>query len=749
MSLISQTTSYTTPGTYTYTIPQGVGSLEFHLWGAGGADGGNGPSESVQHGTTTSQVQAGTTQVPGVPVTVQTGTTQVQSGTTQVQTGTTQVQSGSHQEAYTVSVASTDNKGFGSGTFNILNQNNNFNQKGTTSYRTVTQYRTVIDYITVPVYSTVPVYIEQAVYGEQATYVSQPVFTTVYTPVYNLEAGGKGGRGAAGGYASRKIQVTQGDVIVISVGNSGGGGGAGSASKGARGGAGGSATVVTVNGVIVGVAAGGGGGGGAGTSNQDGNNGTPATISGIGNGTQSNGSSSVTGPATGGGGGGGYYGGLAGTSGNSGGGGQGGVCYGTIIQGGTGTTPGGITIPQYPGHSTGYAANNGAAILVFNKSFNINVKRLSKWNPVNSAWVKVNGNWKEISNGWTKVSGVWTPLISADAVTGAENLLTPAITYSLVPDSTSISENDTVIFTLSTTGISAGTSIPYTVSGIDADDVATNQHLTGQFVVGTTDTITFTPRLDHTTKGTRILKVSLDNTTESATCTILDTSTTPIYTLSANVASINEGGAVKFTLSSANGITGESINYAISGIASSRITSGALTGTFVFGSIETADFVIANDYTTTGPAAMKMTLIGKGATTTVSVNDTSLTPSGSLTGTISGVTWTVPAGVYSAVVSALGGGGGGGGCDSHAGYTGFSGDKITGTISVIPGQVYTLYSGTGGGAGVSDQGSAPGGIGGHGYASGVTVVLRALLRTAVVVAVVVRRPYYYLLVLLY
>ena len=863
MSLISQTTSYTTPGTYTYTIPQGVGSLEFHIWGAGGADGDNGKSISVQSGSTSSQIQSGTTQT-------QTGTTQVETGVAQIQTGTTQVQTGTAQEAYTVSTTC-----FPAGTlvstptglvaiesllvgdlvygFDIHQDSSTINYAAELVASPITKlyihtwaeadefsyllvithehgvltitaghevlsssrdatgpfegfvraehltvgdviyttdgtpsiiqeivlgdeydlvYNLEIDgvhtyiadgirvhngilvgsggngggkgkgsttrtlYRTVPIYETVPTYTTVSTYTAVPVYTTNPVYTTVSTPVYSSVTGGRGGHGAPGGYASRKVQVHAGDVVVISIGAPGlryaggisqsvyfqhHGGDSGQSSEGGRGGGGGGATVVTVNGVIVGIAAGGGGGGGAGISNHDGDDGITATVSGIGSGDSGPGKISVNGPATGGGGGGGFYGGHGGASGDVGKGGEGGVCYGTIIEGGHGVYPtwypGGRNLEHYPGHNYGYAAQSGAAVLIFNKSFNINVKRSSKWNPVNSAFVKVNSHWKEISNGWTKVSGEWVPLISSDAVTGADNILTPAITYSLTADSASIAEADTVTFTLATTGIASGTIIPYTVSGIDADDVATNQHLTGHFVVGTTDTITFTPRLDHTTKGTRILKVSLDNTTESAECTILDTSITPVYTIYGNISSVNEGGAVRFTMSNVGGIAGESINYAITGINGSRISSGLINGTFVVGSVETKDFAIANDYTTTGPTVMTITLLGKGASTTCTINDTSTTPHGSLTGTTSGTTWTVPAGVYSAVVNAIGGGGGGG-QDSHAGYNGYAGDKITGTISVTPGQVYTLYSGTGGGAGASDQGSAAGGVGGIGLAAG-------------------------------
>lgn len=709
MSLINQTTSYTTPGTHTYVVPQGVGSLEFHLWGAGGGVGGHGPTSNIQTGTNVVRVETGAVQV-------QTGTVQVQTGTQLVQTGTVQVAVGTHREAYQVSVASNNKGGNSKGG----------NSKGGVSYSTVTQYRTVIDYITEPVYTVQPVYVDQP------TYTPNIVYTNVDTPIYSATSGGNGANGGGGGYSSRKIQVQYGDVIVISVGSSatnsiGGtsllsptnfnGGSGGVASNGARGGGGGAATVITVNGVIVAVAAGGGGGGGGGINNQSATAGTAATISGIGSGTQGSGISSVTGPATGGGGGAGFYSGKAGTSGTSGKGAEGGVCFGTIIQGGSGIIPGGISLPQYPGNNIGYATYSGAAILIFNKSFNINIKRDGRWNIVNNAWVKVNGDWKGIANGWTKVSGVWEPLISPAAVTGADNLITPAITYTLTADALSIAENDSVTFTLATTGIAAGTYIPYTATGISSYDLDAGA-LSGNFVVGTTDAITFTPKLNHVTNGIRTLLVSIDNTSVTETCTISDTSTTPLYVINGNVASLNEGEAVRFTLTSANGISGESINYEVTGISSSRLTSGSLTGTFVFGSAVTADFAISNDYSSSGTTIMQITLIGKGSSTTCAIFDTSMTPSGSVLGTTSGTTWTVPAGVYSASVVAIAGGGGGGGCDSHAGYNGYAGDAITGTISVTPGQVYTLYAGTGGAGGTSDQGGAPGGAGGTGYASG-------------------------------
>ena len=715
MSLISQTTSYTIPGTHTYTIPQGVGSLEFHLWGAGGADGGRGPSTRVQTGTTTSQLQTGSQQV-------QTGTIQVQSGTHEMQTGSHQVQSGSHQEAYTVSVAQTDNKG------NPVN-----NKGGGVSYSSYTAYRTVPDYITVADYTTVPTIVDQAVF------TTQPTYTTITTPVYSTQVGGSNGAGAGGGYASRTIQVHYGDVIVISVGSAGmnpaGGqsilsptafnGGSGAAAfNGAAGGGGGGATVITVNGVIVAVAAGGGGGGGGGIAGQAGTDGIAATISGIGSGIQGSGISSVAGPSTGGGGGGGFYSGLAGTSGTSGSGGSGGVSYGTVIQSGSAMLPGGAGITQYPGHNIGYANFGGAALLIFNKSFNINIKRGNNWDVVNSAFVKVNGNWKGISNGWTKVSGVWIPLISAASINGAENLITPSITYALAADAVSINEGDPVIFTLTTTGLTAGQLVPYTISGIDIVDL-TPGVLSGHFVVGTTETITLIPTVNHTTNGIRTLRVSIDNTTITATCTILDTSLTPVYNLLGNHTSINEGETVIFTLSTTGVTPGEVIPYSVSGITAARLSAGSLSGNFIVGTTDTASFTLLADHITEGTGILTITLHGKPGSASCTIVDSSiLIPHGTQTFTVGGM-FVVPDGVTTLTVVATGAGGGGGGADGGAsgGYYyeengvlkgGFPGAKVTTTLTVFGGQVYDIGIGYGGGGGTTRATSGAGGAGGSG-----------------------------------
>jgi subtilisin-like proprotein convertase family protein len=92
------------------------------------------------------------------------------------------------------------------------------------------------------------------------------------------------------------------------------------------------------------------------------------------------------------------------------------------------------------------------------------------------------------------------------------------------------------------------------------------------------------------------------------------------------------------------------------------------------------------------------------ATTTQSFNFTGSTQ-----------TFTVPAGITSIIVKAWGAGGGGGGGDGRPGGSGGGGAYSSSTLSVIPGQVYTIYVGGPGQAGTGCVTGTGGGNGGFGY----------------------------------
>jgi len=503
----------------------------------------------------------------------------------------------------------------------------------------------------------------------------------------------------------------------------------GSAGTGtARGGGGGAATVVLLNGVIIAVAGGGGGGGAGGSSTNAGTSGSPASASGLGRGSQGVGGSSPPGNITGGGGGGGHYGGAAGSSGTRGTGGSGGVNYGGLVSlAGSGETPGGATVSEYPGGRVGYAGSSGGAVLSFIKSFNVSYKHAGDWRDIDKAWIKLPGGrfgeWREIYNGWVKVNDEWRPLITSGRITGTENVYIPEATYTLSASTAIINEGQSVTFTLRTTGVPLQNPVSYVVTGVEANDLASGSSpLSGNFIVGTNESVTYIARSDLTTEGSKTIRVSLTNGKSFATCLINDTSTTPIaaYNLTASTPSINEGGSVTFTLSTTNVANGTEIGYYLTGITEDDLASGSdsYRGNFVVGLTTTKTFTLKEDLSTEGAETIRCNLNGLGINAYALVNDTSLTrPSGSETFTVAGQGfWTVPARVTAVRVTAYGGGGGAGGshsgCEnpgSHYGGAGGGGYVTTKIINVTPGTQIAYTVGAGGAGGTAQKTGATGG----------------------------------------
>ena len=194
-------------------------------------------------------------------------------------------------------------------------------------------------------------------------------------------------------------------------------------------------------------------------------------------------------------------------------------------------------------------------------------------------------------------------------------------TYSLSRSSSSVNEGSSITFTLTTTGIANGTSVPYTVSGISVSDLSSGS-LTGNFVV--TDgiaTVTLTAASDSLTDGAETISITAGGQTSSAT--LNDTSTpSPTYTLSRSAASVNEGSSVTFTLTTTNVANGTSVPYSISGITSDDLSSGSLTGSFIINNGSAAvTLTPASDESTEGTETITITAASQ--TSIVTINDTS------------------------------------------------------------------------------------------------------------------------------
>ena len=210
--------------------------------------------------------------------------------------------------------------------------------------------------------------------------------------------------------------------------------------------------------------------------------------------------------------------------------------------------------------------------------------------------------------------------------------------YQLSSDVINIDEGQSVTITLLTDNVQTGTSIPYTITGVSSDDIS-GAPLTGNFIVGTTDSVTLTVTEDALTEGNESLTFTLDNGEDDIDVIITDTSLTPIYNLTSNVTNIDEGQSVTISLLTENIQTGVNVPYTITGVSSDDIGGAPLTGNFVISetnvfpysfpvtfdvSDNIINFNITEDFITEGVEIFTLTLDNVGDFIDVTINDTSV-----------------------------------------------------------------------------------------------------------------------------
>ena len=231
--------------------------------------------------------------------------------------------------------------------------------------------------------------------------------------------------------------------------------------------------------------------------------------------------------------------------------------------------------------------------------------------------------------------------------------VSPIPTYQLGSNVASVDEGSSVTFTLSTTNISNGTLVPYVITGVSLADLASGV-LTGNFtVVNGSASASVTLAADALTEGAETMTVSLSSGVASASVVVNDTSRTPTYAIGRSLSAVDEGSSVTFTLSTTNVANGTVLPYTISGISSTDVTTGSLTGSFtVSNNLATATITMSADQLTEGAETATLTLNNAAASNFVVVNDTSVfTPA-----TISGLQLWLDAADASTLFDATAGG---------------------------------------------------------------------------------------------
>ena len=206
------------------------------------------------------------------------------------------------------------------------------------------------------------------------------------------------------------------------------------------------------------------------------------------------------------------------------------------------------------------------------------------------------------------------------------SLATPEPTYSVVSSVGSVNEGDSVTFSLSTTNVSPGTAVPYTLSGVSSADIT--GPLSGTFSIGANGQAVISVSIvpDASTEGPETLTLSVMG--RSASTVINDTSVTlnPSYEISSSAISVNEGSIASFTLSTTNVSPGTTLSYSISGVSLSDIGTQSLNGSATLDSNGRATITvpITADSLTEGTETLTVSVQGQSAS--VTIVDTSLSP---------------------------------------------------------------------------------------------------------------------------
>ena len=206
------------------------------------------------------------------------------------------------------------------------------------------------------------------------------------------------------------------------------------------------------------------------------------------------------------------------------------------------------------------------------------------------------------------------PYYETALITINDTSVTPS--YTLTRSVSSVNEGGSFSITFNTN--QAG-SYGYTITGVSSADIG-GASLTG--TVSNGSVLTYNVTADNTTEGAETFTITLNNGLATTSVTINDTSQLPFYSLTRSAASVNEGGSFSITF---NTNQAGSYGYTITGVSSADIGGASLTGTFTYDE-ESRTYNVTADSTTEGAETFTMSLNNGQASSSVTINDTSVTP---------------------------------------------------------------------------------------------------------------------------
>ena len=232
-------------------------------------------------------------------------------------------------------------------------------------------------------------------------------------------------------------------------------------------------------------------------------------------------------------------------------------------------------------------------------------------------------------------STIGTIVTSSSTVDVYDASPTPVPTYDISPNKSVVDEGDSVTWTITTSDIPADSILYYTNSGTtNASDFTDGVNQGSIQLSNNTATLTKTLVEDASTEGgeTIILQLRTDSTSgtivkTSSTTTVNDTSTSPVYDISPNVTSVNEGQSVTWTITTSNIPSNTTLYYTNAGTTNgSDFTDGVNQGSIqLTNNTATLTKTLVNDFSTEGDETIILPLRTNSTSGTIVKTSTTVT----------------------------------------------------------------------------------------------------------------------------
>lgn len=217
-------------------------------------------------------------------------------------------------------------------------------------------------------------------------------------------------------------------------------------------------------------------------------------------------------------------------------------------------------------------------------------------------------------------------------------------TYSIAPNVTSVVEGSSVTYTITTTNVGDGTILYWSNNGTTTNEDFSDYVNSGSLTINSnTATLVRTLNLDaiNDPDQTIIINIRSGSTTGTilaTAATVTTTEQTKEYYVYSDVNSVNEGGIVTFTVSTAGIADGVSLSWENIGTTydsdfTDNVNSGSVT---IYSGLASFTRTLVEDLSSEGSETIQIRILDGGSavatSTAVTVNDTSVSPTYSISG---------------------------------------------------------------------------------------------------------------------